>query len=115
MHQQVDAHSPIPIRWQLTELRKDVSEGGSVPRNQALPSPRKLVGFLGIHPNARARPSRSSNGVGTGRSPLDGCGALVHLSAARAQGATGRPCVAKSLPKKGGWDQMPGQDTADLR
>jgi hypothetical protein len=54
--------------------------------------------------------------VGTGCSPLDGCGALVHPAAAPAQGATGRPCVAKSLPKKaskGGWDKMPGQDKAD--
>jgi hypothetical protein len=32
MHRQVDAHSPIPIRRQLTEPRKDVSEGDSVPR-----------------------------------------------------------------------------------
>jgi hypothetical protein len=41
MHRQVDAHSPI--RRQLTEPRKDVSEGGSVPRETRL-SPRKLVG-----------------------------------------------------------------------
>jgi DNA-binding transcriptional regulator YhcF (GntR family) len=53
MHRQVDAHSPIPIRRQLTAPRKHVIEGGSTPRNQALPSPRELVGFLGINPNTR--------------------------------------------------------------
>ena len=53
MHRRVDAHSPIPIRRQLTEPCKHVVEGGSVPRNQALPSPRELVGFLSINPNTR--------------------------------------------------------------
>jgi len=53
MHRQVDAPSPLPIRRQLTEPRKHVIEGGSAPRNQALPSPRELVGFLGINPNTR--------------------------------------------------------------
>jgi len=45
MRRQVDAQSPIPIRRQLTEPRKHVIEGGSAPRNQALPSIRELVGF----------------------------------------------------------------------
>jgi hypothetical protein len=31
MHRQVDAHSLIPIRRQLTEPRKHVIEGGSAP------------------------------------------------------------------------------------
>jgi GntR family transcriptional regulator len=51
----VDAHSPIPIRWQLTEQLKHVIEGGGVPRDQALPSIRELAGFLGINPNTVAR------------------------------------------------------------
>jgi GntR family transcriptional regulator len=51
----VDAHSPIPIRWQLSEQLKYVIEGGGVPRDQALPSIRELAGFLGINPNTVAR------------------------------------------------------------
>ncbi len=51
----VDAHSPIPIRWQLTEQLKHVIEGGGVPRDDALPSIRELAGFLGINPNTVAR------------------------------------------------------------
>ena len=55
MRLHVDAHSPIPIRWQLTEQLKHVIEGGGVPRDQALPSIRELAGFLGINPNTVAR------------------------------------------------------------
>jgi hypothetical protein len=55
MHRPMDAHSPIPIRRQLTELREHVIEGDSDPRNQVLPSRRELVGSLGITPNARVR------------------------------------------------------------
>jgi GntR family transcriptional regulator len=51
----VDAHSPIPIRRQLTEQLKHVIEAGGVPRDQALPSIRELAGFLGINPNTVAR------------------------------------------------------------
>jgi GntR family transcriptional regulator len=51
----LDAHSPIPIRWQLTEQLKHVIEGGGVPRDEALPSIRELAGFLGINPNTVAR------------------------------------------------------------
>jgi GntR family transcriptional regulator len=51
----VDAHSPIPIRRQLTEQLKHVIEAGGVPRNQPLPSIRALAGFLGINPNTVAR------------------------------------------------------------
>ena len=51
----VDAHSPIPIRRQLTEQLKHLIEGGGVPRDQALPSIRELAGFLGINPNTVAR------------------------------------------------------------
>jgi DNA-binding transcriptional regulator YhcF (GntR family) len=51
----VDAHSPIPIRRQLTEQLKHVIEGGGIPRDQALPSIRELAGFLGINPNTVAR------------------------------------------------------------
>ena len=91
MHQRVDAHSPIPIRRQLTEVREHVSEGGSDSRTQALPGPWELVGFLGITPNTREDLKRS------GYRPLlppDGGGALVHP-----EGAPGprpprrRPCV----------------------
>jgi DNA-binding transcriptional regulator YhcF (GntR family) len=52
---QIDGHSPIPIRRQLTEQLKHVIEGGGVPRDQALPSIRELAGFLGINPNTVAR------------------------------------------------------------
>ena len=55
MRLRLDAHSPIPIRWQLTEQLKHVIEGGGVPRDQALPSIRELAGFLGINPNTVAR------------------------------------------------------------
>jgi len=55
MRLRVDAHSPIPIRWQLTEQLKHVIEGGGVPRDHALPSIRELAGFLGINPNTVAR------------------------------------------------------------
>src|SRR5919108_6526605 len=51
----VDAHSPIPIRRQLTEQLKHAIEDGGVPRDQALPSIRELAGFLGINPNTVAR------------------------------------------------------------
>src|SRR5215831_17218657 len=51
----VDARSPIPIRWQLSEQLKHVIEAGGVPRDQALPSIRELAGFLGINPNTVSR------------------------------------------------------------
>jgi GntR family transcriptional regulator len=55
MRLEVDAHSPIPIRRQLTEQLKHAIEGGGVGRDQALPSIRALAGFLGINPNTVAR------------------------------------------------------------
>ena len=55
MRLRVDAHSPIPIRWQLSEQLKHLIEGNGVPREQALPSIRELAGFLGINPNTVAR------------------------------------------------------------
>ena len=55
MRLRVDARSPIPIRWQLSEQLKHVIEAGGVPRDQALPSIRELAGFLGINPNTVAR------------------------------------------------------------
>jgi GntR family transcriptional regulator len=55
MRLRVDAHSPIPIRWQLSEQLKHAIEAGAVPRDQALPSIRELAGFLGINPNTVAR------------------------------------------------------------
>jgi DNA-binding transcriptional regulator YhcF (GntR family) len=55
MRLRVDADSPIPIRWQLTEQLKHVIEGGDIPRDHALPSIRDLAGFLGINPNTVAR------------------------------------------------------------
>ena len=51
----VDAHSPIPIRRQLTEQLKHAIEAGGVPRDHPLPSIRELAGFLGINPNTVAR------------------------------------------------------------
>ena len=55
MQLQVDAHSPIAIRRQLTEQLKHAIEGGAVPRDRALPSIRELAGGLGINPNTVAR------------------------------------------------------------
>jgi DNA-binding transcriptional regulator YhcF (GntR family) len=51
----VDAHSPIPIRRQLTEQLKHVIESGALPQKQTLPSIRELAGFLGINANTVAR------------------------------------------------------------
>ncbi len=51
----IDVRSPIPIRRQLTEQLKHLIEGGSVPREEALPSIRELAGVLGINPNTVAR------------------------------------------------------------
>jgi len=51
----VDAHSPIPIRRQLTEQLKHVIEAGGVPPDRPLPSIRELAGFLGVNPNTVAR------------------------------------------------------------
>ena len=67
MRLQVDAHSPIPIRRQLTEQLKHAIEGGGVPRNRALPSIRELAGFLGINPNTVARRAHGSPSL---RSPF---------------------------------------------
>ena len=55
MQLEVNAHSPIPIRRQLTEQLKHVIEAGGVARDQALPSIRELAGFLGINPNTVSR------------------------------------------------------------
>src|SRR2546428_4480917 len=55
MNLRIDGHSPIPIRRQLTEQLRHVSEGGGVPRDQALPSFGELAGFLAVNPNAVAR------------------------------------------------------------
>jgi GntR family transcriptional regulator len=54
-HFRIDQQSPIPIRRQLTEQLKHVIEGGTITREQALPSIRELAGFLGINPNTVAR------------------------------------------------------------
>ena len=51
----VDAHSPIPIRRQLTEQLKHAIESGALPQKQTLPSIRELAGFLGINANTVAR------------------------------------------------------------
>jgi DNA-binding transcriptional regulator YhcF (GntR family) len=55
MQLHVDAHSPIPIRRQLTEQFKYFIEGGGFPRDQALPSIRELAGILEINPNTVVR------------------------------------------------------------
>jgi DNA-binding transcriptional regulator YhcF (GntR family) len=55
MNLTIDAHSPIPIRRQLTEQLKHVIESDGFPRDQALPSIRELAGFLGINTNTVAR------------------------------------------------------------
>jgi hypothetical protein len=51
MRLRVDAHSPIPIRWQLTEQLKHVIEGNGVPREQAWPS---IAGGLPRHQSEHA-------------------------------------------------------------
>ena len=55
MDRHVDAHSPIPIRRQLTEPRKHIIQGGSAQQHEVSPNLRELVGFLGITPNTRVR------------------------------------------------------------
>ncbi|HEY3067601.1 MAG TPA: GntR family transcriptional regulator [Methylomirabilota bacterium] len=55
MNLRVDAHSPIPIRRQLTEQLKHAIESGGVPQDQPLPSIRELAGFLGINANTVGR------------------------------------------------------------
>lgn len=55
IHLGVDARSPIPIRWQVSEQLRHVIEGGGVPRDEPLPSIRELAGFLGINPSTVAR------------------------------------------------------------
>jgi len=55
MQLHVDAHSPIPIRRQLTEQFKYFIEGGGFPRDQALPSIRQLATILEVNPNTVAR------------------------------------------------------------
>ena len=55
MQLHVDAHSPIPIRRQLTEQFKYVIEGGGFPRDEALPSIRQLATTLEVNPNTVAR------------------------------------------------------------
>jgi len=55
MNLEINGHSPIPIRRQLTEQLRHAIEAGGVPRDQALPSIRELAGFLGVNPNTVAR------------------------------------------------------------
>ena len=50
----MDAHSPTPIRRQLTEPLTHVIEGGGVPRDPALPCIREFAGFVGTSTVARA-------------------------------------------------------------
>jgi len=64
MNLQVDAHSPIPIRRQLTEPLTHRIEGDGLPRGQVLPSTRELAGFLGINPNTVARAIEDLKGSG---------------------------------------------------
>jgi hypothetical protein len=45
MHLRVDAHSPSPIRRQLTEPLTPVIDGGGVPRDPARPGIREFTGF----------------------------------------------------------------------
>ena len=55
MQLHVDAHSPIPIRRQLTEQFKHFIEGGGFPRDHALPSIRQLASILEVNPNTVVR------------------------------------------------------------
>ncbi len=55
MRLHVDAHSPIPIRRQLTEQFKHVIEAGEFSREQVLPSVRQLASMLAVNPNTVAR------------------------------------------------------------
>jgi hypothetical protein len=48
----LDAHSPTPIHWPEAEPLTDVTEGGDVPRDPALP---RELDAVGITPNAVAR------------------------------------------------------------
>jgi DNA-binding transcriptional regulator YhcF (GntR family) len=51
----MDAHSPIPIRRQLTEPLTHVIEGGGVPRDLALPCIPEFAGFADTNPSTVAR------------------------------------------------------------
>ena len=55
MHLRMDAHGPIPVRQPLSEPFEHAIQGGGVPRDQARPSMRELVGFLGSNSNTAAR------------------------------------------------------------
>jgi len=55
MQLHVDAHSPIPIRRQLTEQFKHFIDGGGFSRDQALPSIRHLATILEVNPNTVVR------------------------------------------------------------
>jgi hypothetical protein len=117
MHGPVDAHSPIPIRRQLTEPRTHVIEGGSAPRNQALPSPRELVGFLDINPNTREQAIEDLERSGyRPLLPLTVDSALVHPEGApgpRAQ--RGRPCVVKGFRQRVGKAPWADQEGVSAR
>jgi hypothetical protein len=55
MNLRMDAHSPIPIRRQLTEPLTHVIEGGGVPRDLALPCIPEFAGFADTNPSTVAR------------------------------------------------------------
>lgn len=55
MRLRVDAHGPIPVRQQLSEPFEHAIQGGGIPRDQARPSIRELVGCLSSNPNPAAR------------------------------------------------------------
>jgi len=60
MRLRVDAHSPIPIRWQLTEHLKHVIEGGGGPRDEAHHSRAgRLSRHQSEHGHARDRGSQA--------------------------------------------------------
>ena len=64
MRLRVDAHSPTPIRRQLSEPLTHVSEGGGVPRGPALPYIREFAGFVRTNPSTVARAIEDLKGSG---------------------------------------------------
>ena len=65
-----DAHSPIPIRWQLAEQAKHGIEGGGVSHDRPLPRTRERAGFLDINPNTVKRAIEDVDGLDAADTPV---------------------------------------------
>jgi len=112
MHRQVDTHSPIPIRRQLTEPRKDVSEAAASRETR----PRRAPGSwssssASIRMRVHAIEETQTAWVAAAL-PLTAAtpSSIPPLPGPKAP--RGDPMLQKDFRKRG-WDKMPAQDTAD--